>query len=129
MTYAHGRFGSSTSTWQTLQAHCKGVAELAEAGAYATETVAPYVSSLASFPLVACLPSPAPVRPRLSRVLHLALLTFLYYIVIFHPLFISSLYIKYVIAMPPEVCYNTRRHDTEKALSIGPIKSCELKHV
>ena len=47
----------------------------------------------------------------------------------FNPLFKSSLYMKYTIAMTPEVCYNVCRHDTEKALSIGSIKSCELKHV
>ena len=30
MTYAHSRSGSSTSDWQTLQDHCKAVAELSE---------------------------------------------------------------------------------------------------
>ncbi len=122
MTLTHNRSGSSTSDWQTLQDHCKADKRRETRDAF-------YVSRLSSFPLVSCLPSPALVRTLLSRVLFLMLLTFLYYIVRHDPLFISSLYIKYVIAKPPEVCYNTRRHDAEKALSIGPIKSCELKHV
>ncbi len=45
MLYAHSRSGSSTSDWQTLQDHCKGVAELSEAGAMRQKTDAPRVSS------------------------------------------------------------------------------------
>ena len=125
MTYAHSKSGSSTSDWQTLLDCCK-VDERRE------PRDASYVSCLTSSPLVSCLPSlqsPALARPHLSRALYLAPLTLLYYIVRFHPLFKSSLYMKYTIAMTPEVCYNVCRRDTEKTLSIGSIKSCELKHV
>lgn len=122
MLYAHSRSGSPTSAWQTLRGYRR-------VGMRRGTRDASYAYRLTSIPLVSCLPAPALVRPLLSRVLHLAPLALLYYIVRFHPLFTFSLYIKYVIAMPPEVCYNTRRHDAEKALSIGSIKSCELKHV
>lgn len=45
-----------------------------------------------------------------------------------HPLFKSSLSMKYIIAISQIVCYNTHCHDTDKALFRGHIKSCELKH-
>lgn len=125
MIFAHNRSGSSTSDSQPLQGYCR-------ADERRESRDASYVSCLTSSPLVSCLPSlqsPALARPHLSRALYLAPLTLLYYIVRFHPLFKSSLYMKYTIAMTPEVCYNVCRHDTEKALSIGSIKSCELKHV
>lgn len=125
MTYAHSRFGSSTSDWQTLQDHCKVDVRRETRDAY-------HVSCLTSSPLVSCLPSlqsPALARPHLSRALYLAPLTLLYYIVRFHPLFKSSLHMKYSIESSPDVCYNIRRHGKKRLFYKGCIKSCELKHV
>lgn len=99
MLYAHSRSGSPTSAWQTLQAHCK-------ADKRRDTRDASYVSRLSSFPLVSCLPSPALVRTLLSRVLYLAPLALLYYIARFHPLFRSSIHMKYSIESSPDVCYN-----------------------
>ncbi|MBQ8113135.1 MAG: CRISPR-associated endonuclease Cas3'', partial [Kiritimatiellae bacterium] len=48
MLYAHSRFSSSTSAWQTLQAHCKGVAELSASCTIRQESDTSLVSSLSA---------------------------------------------------------------------------------
>ena len=55
MTYAHSRSGSSTSDWQTLQAHCKAVAELSGSRVIGKETDLSHVSYLPS--CTACEPN------------------------------------------------------------------------
>lgn len=55
MTYAHSRSGSSTSDWQTLQDHCKAVAELSESRVIGKETDLSHVSCLP--PCTACVPN------------------------------------------------------------------------
>lgn len=124
MIFARNRSGSSTSDSQPLQGYCR-------ADERREPRDASYVSCLTSSPLVSCLPSlqsPALARPYLSRALYLAPLTLLYYIVLFHPLFKSSLPMNLQLQSCPKFATIRAVMARIRLFYKGRVESCELKH-
>ena len=105
--FAHSRSGVPIEEWQTLQDHSKAVARH-------------------NVGYIALVTNLSPNSPCLVTFLesHDHFLLSRYSI----PFFVSSLFMKYIIAPCPAVCYNARCHGTEKVLLTGLLKSCELKH-